>query len=100
MNIHSYSNPDRLGLNIFKFCADTSIEEMNEIYNKIILVTEDDAKKLKSGCGNASRYYLDKWYNLLRETQWKKYGFEKLHVRLIAHGGHHNNSCWKKDSLT
>lgn len=41
---HSYSNPDRLGLNILKFCADTSIEEMNEIYNKIILVTEDDAK--------------------------------------------------------
>lgn len=24
---------------------------------------------MKSGCGNASRYYLDKWYNLLRETQ-------------------------------
>ncbi|HBD95376.1 MAG TPA: hypothetical protein DC057_14505 [Spirochaetia bacterium] len=73
---HSDSYPSWLGKEIVNFVKSTSIEELNQIFDKIILVDEDDeptAEQIKDceeftnlGVSNQSIY---DWYCLLREAQ-------------------------------
>lgn len=73
---HFDSYPDWLGHEVVKFCKETSIEEMNEIFDRIVLVNEMDkpTKKQISECieyynENVSTRSVDDWYCLLREAQ-------------------------------
>ena len=73
---HYDSYPEVLGKNIVKFCKETSLEEMNEIFDRIILVHQD-TKPNTQQIEECIEYYNDKvssgsvddWYCLLRETQ-------------------------------
>lgn len=73
---HYDSYPDWLGENIVQFCQQTSIEEMHEIFDRIILVDENSkatAKQIKE----CIEYYDEhvstqtptEWYCLLRNAQ-------------------------------
>jgi hypothetical protein len=73
---HWDSYPNCLGESMVKFCRETSIEEMNEIFDRIILVIEDSTptKEQIDECsefynGGVSTGQIDEWYCLLRETQ-------------------------------
>ena len=73
---HFDSYPDYLGRKIVTFCEETSIKEMNEIFNKIILVDENTkpTKEQIAEClnyynGNVSSQTTNDWYCLLREAQ-------------------------------
>ena len=73
---HYDSYPDWLGRNIVKFCKNTSIKEMNEIFDKLILVDEN-SKPTAEQIAECSKYYdgsvsnqtYSDWYCLLREAQ-------------------------------
>jgi len=73
---HYDSYPDYLGAMIVKFCKETSIEEMNEIFDRIVLVDED-SKPTKQQIAECMDYYdsdvskqtPEDWYCLLREAQ-------------------------------
>lgn len=70
------SYPDGLGRTMVEFCKGTSIKKMNEIFDRIILVNENDKPTFEQieECG---RYYNgsvgtqspNDWYCLLREAQ-------------------------------
>ena len=73
---HSDSYPDWLGDAMITFCKNTSIEEMNAIFNRIVLVDEHDkpTKKQIEECikyynGNVGTQKVEDWYCLLRNTQ-------------------------------
>lgn len=72
---HFDSYPSGLGAGIVKFCENTSIEQMNEIFDKIIMVdegikpTEDQIKEVEKYNGHLLGHSDDEWYNLLRNTQ-------------------------------
>lgn len=73
---HYDSYLSELGFNVMKFIAGTSDKELNEIFDKIIMVREDNKpteeqiqeckKYLNLDVGNQN---IDDWYCLLRETQ-------------------------------
>lgn len=74
---------ESLGIKVFKFCKKTSIKELNEIFDKIILVQYGDKvdEKWKFQYG---KYYKDvdlegreSWYSLLRKTQGKPELYKK-----------------------
>lgn len=73
---HFDSYPDWLGRNVVKFCKETSIEDMNKIFDKIILVDEN-AKPTETQIANCIKYYdgrvstqsVEDWYCLLRDAQ-------------------------------
>ena len=73
---HFDSYPDCLGETIVRFCKETSIEEMNEIFDRIVLVNEGD-KSTKAQILECAEYYngsvsnqsIEDWYCLLREAQ-------------------------------
>ena len=73
---HFDSYPDWLGSKVFEFCKETSIEEMNKIFDNIILVDEN-AKPTRTQIVECIKYYDDSvskqsvedWYCLLRNTQ-------------------------------
>ena len=73
---HSDSYPDYLGVVMVKFCKETSIEEMNEIFDRLILVNNNiqpTAEQIQE-CrvyynGNVSLQTPDDWYCLLRNAQ-------------------------------
>lgn len=73
---HYDSYPDYLGEIMVRFCQNTSIKEMNEIFDRIVLV--DNSKRptktqidecIKYYDGSVSEQSVDDWYCLLRETQ-------------------------------
>lgn len=73
---HYDSYPDCLGRTMVEFCKNTSIEEMNEIFDRLVLVDENDkptpeqitaCSPYYSGC--VGRQSPDDWYCLLREAQ-------------------------------
>ena len=70
------SYPDCLGRTMVEFCKNTSIQEMNEIFDRIILVDGYDKPTPEqiTACrsyynGNVGRQSPDDWYCLLREAQ-------------------------------
>ena len=73
---HCDSYPDCLGKTMMEFCKKTSIKEMNEIFDRIILVSER-SKPTKKQIEECKQYYngsvgdctIEDWYCLLRETQ-------------------------------
>ena len=73
---HWDSYPDWLGKIMVKFCKETTIQEMNEIFDKLILVKEND-KPTKAQIAECIEYYNgdvgsqtpEDWYCLLREAQ-------------------------------
>ena len=73
---HFDSYPDWLGSKVVEFCKETSIEEMNKIFDNIILVDEN-AKPTRTQIVECIKYYDDSvskqsvedWYCLLRNTQ-------------------------------
>lgn len=75
---HWDSYPTELGESIIKFIFSTSIEEMNNIFNKIIMVDEESNPTLEQ-IKECQKYYDDKvgeksicdWYCLLRKSQGK-----------------------------
>ena len=73
---HYDSYPDWLGRHIASFCKETSIDEMNEIFDKIVLVDErsiPNADQIKECIeyfdGSVSRQSEEDWYCLLRNAQ-------------------------------
>lgn len=73
---HFDSYPDCLGYDVVQFCKETSIEEMNKIFDRIILVEEDSkptveqiAECMKYYNGDVSTRTPEDWYCLLREAQ-------------------------------
>ena len=81
---HFDSYPDYLGATMAEFCADTPIDELNALYDRIELVNE--CEKPTEEQINACRAFanvsvgtrrMDDWYCLLRELQgepekWKE----------------------------
>lgn len=73
---HWDSYPDCLGHTMVEFCKETSITEMNEIYDKLVLV-EEGSKPTKKQIGECIEFYdggvstgdTSDWYCLLREAQ-------------------------------
>lgn len=73
---HYDSYPRHLGANIATFCKETSIDEMNKIFDKIILVHES-GKPTEEQIAECCKYYgandagqaVEDWYWLLRNTQ-------------------------------
>lgn len=73
---HYDSYPDGLGRTMVDFCKNTTIDELNEIFDRIILVNEDEkptAKQIKE-CkkfynGDVGEQSVDDWYCLLYEAQ-------------------------------
>lgn len=75
---HFDSYPDYLGRNVVEFCKKHTIEELNELYDKIIMVkengtpSEDQIKYcIENGWAdfNVSSQSIDDWYCLLRNLQ-------------------------------
>jgi len=73
---HYDSYPSGLGRIILEFCKETSLDEMNEIYDKLILV-DGGVKPTKEQIEECKQYYdgnvgsrtVDDWYCLLRNAQ-------------------------------
>lgn len=73
---HWDSYPDCLGETMVRFCKETSIEEMNEIYDRMIMVDEDH-KPTMAQVLECKKYYngtvstgdVNEWYCLLMEAQ-------------------------------
>lgn len=73
---HFDSYPDWLGRNVVKFCKETSIEEMNTIFDKIVLV-DTNSRPTATQIANCIKYYdknvsnqsVEDWYCLLRDAQ-------------------------------
>lgn len=73
---HYDSYPDWLGTNMVKFCKETSVEEMHEIFDRLILVDRSSAPTkeqivecIKFYDGSVSARKPEDWYCLLREAQ-------------------------------
>lgn len=73
---HYDSYPSYLGEIMVEFCKTTSIKEMNDIFDRIVLVEEDDAPTetqiaecIEYYSGDVSRRIPEDWYCLLKETQ-------------------------------
>jgi len=73
---HYDSYPSELGKNIIKFIEETSVKEMNKLFDKIVLVTEND-KPTKEQIKECEKYHnatvstgkKEEWYSLLRNSQ-------------------------------
>lgn len=73
---HWDSYPDWLGKVVAEFCKGTTVKEMKDIFDRIILVKEGSkpTKEQIDECmpyynGNVSTQSVDDWYCLLREAQ-------------------------------
>lgn len=97
---HWDSYPDCLGHDVVEFCKSTSVEELNAIFDRIILVDEmsKPTKKQIDECigfydGSVSTGSVEEWYCLLRETQGNLNVYKRGLKYMI-------NSCeFIKDSL-
>jgi hypothetical protein len=72
---HYDSYPEGLGADIVRFCENHTLEQLHEIFDKIILVDEEtkptaeQIEEIKKYNRNLSGHTDDEWYNLLRNTQ-------------------------------
>jgi len=71
---HFDSYPSGLGKKIIEFIKETSVEEMNKIFDSIILVSEDDTPSFEqikevSKVIETEVYNIISWYGLLRPVQ-------------------------------
>lgn len=98
---HFDSYPDCLGHTMVKFCKATSISELNEIFDKLILVNESakpTAEQIKE-CkqyydGNVSRKTVEDWYCLLRNAQGDLDAYKNGLKYMIDNCGFIKNSLW------
>lgn len=81
---HFDSYPDYLGRAIVEFCKQTTIAEMNEIYDRIILVpelekpTDEQAAELSKILGQGlSEPQKEEWYSALRMYQGDLHPYKK-----------------------
>ncbi|MDP9750391.1 hypothetical protein [Thermoanaerobacter pentosaceus] len=79
---HSDSYPSGLGRSVMEFIKETSIEEMNEIFNNIVLVNEDDLPSLEqikevAKITDVEIYDTINWYSLLRSVQGDLSAYKK-----------------------
>lgn len=101
---HYDSYPSWLGSKVLEFCKNHSIEELNDIYDKIIMVNEQDTpteEQIRECIANGyvdfsvSSQRQDDWYCLLRECQGD--------LECLAKAEHHaymiDNNDFIKDSL-
>ena len=73
---HWDSYPDYLGKIMVEFCKGTTIQELNDIFDRIVLVDES-SKPTKAQIAECIEYYdgdvgtqrVDDWYCLLRDAQ-------------------------------
>ena len=77
-----------LGEEIVNFCRNTTIEDMSKIFDKIILVKEDDKPTIEDmenyvGFSNlkVGEQTLQDWYCLLRDTQGNLEEYKKENVK-------------------
>lgn len=69
---HWDSYPDCLGRTMVEFCKNTSIQEMNEIFDRLILVNESDkptAEQYEECKQYVNTWSIGGWYSLLRDAQ-------------------------------
>ena len=98
---HFDSYPDCLGHTMVKFCKATSISELNEIFDKLILVNESakpTAEQIKE-CkqyydGNVSRKTVEDWYCLLRNAQGDLDAYKNGLKYMIDNCGFIKDSFW------
>ena len=101
---HFDSYPDWLGRNVIEFCKNHSVHEMNNIFDKIIMVDRDNTPTeeqinecIKNGCSDFSVSTGQKtdWYCLLRNCQ----GDLECLARAENHAYMEDNRNFIKDSL-
>lgn len=87
---HFDSYPEGLGLAVIKFIKETSVETMNDIYNRIILVdrTDEATQEQIDEClpfadTNVDDGSLKNWYVLLRDTQGKPELYKTTNLRYM-----------------
>ena len=97
---HWDSYPDYLGRIMVEFCKATTIEEMNEIFDRIVLVNENDNPTsaqidecIKYYDGNVGNQDETDWYCLLREAQGNPSAYKNGLKYMI------DNASFIKDSL-
>lgn len=98
---HFDSYPECLGRTMVEFCKETSIPELNEIFDKLILVNENakpTAEQIKE-CkqyydGNVSRQTVEDWYCLLRNAQGGLDAYKNGLKYMIDSHNFIKNSLW------
>lgn len=96
---HYDSYPDYLGESIVKFVRETSVGELNEIFDRIIMV-EEDSKPTVEQINESIIYYddrvstgqIDEWYALLRHSQGDLAVYKKGLRYMIDNSGFINDS--------
>ena len=98
---HYDSYPDYLGKIVVTFCKETSLDEMNEIYDRLILVNEND-KPTREQIEECKRYYNgdvscktpEDWYCLLRNAQGDLDAYKNGLKYMIDSCGFIKDSLW------
>lgn len=98
---HYDSYPDYLGKIMVTFCNETSLDEMNEIYDRLILVNEND-KPTQEQIEECKRYYNgdvscktpEDWYCLLRNAQGDLDAYKNGLKYMIDSCGFIKDSLW------
>ena len=98
---HYDSYPDYLGKIMVMFCKETSLDEMNEIYDRLILVNEND-KPTHEQIEECKRYYNgdvscktpEDWYCLLRNVQGDLDAYKNGLKYMIDSCGFIKDSLW------
>lgn len=98
---HYDSYPDYLGKIMVTFCKETSLDEMNEIYDRLILVNEND-KPTQEQIEECKRYYNgdvscktpEDWYCLLRNAQGDLDAYKNGMKYMIDSCGFIKDSLW------
>ena len=98
---HFDSYPDCLGRTMVEFCKATLISELNEIFDKLILVNESakpTAEQIKE-CkqyydGNVNRQTVEDWYCLLRNAQGDLDAYKNGLKYMIDSCGFIKDSLW------
>ena len=98
---HYDSYPDYLGKIMVTFCKETSLDEMNEIYDRLILVNEND-KPTQEQIEECKRYYNgdvscktpEDWYCLLRNAQGDLDAYKNGLKYMIDSCGFIKDSLW------
>lgn len=98
---HYDSYPDYLGKIMVTFCKETSLDEMNKIYDRLILVNEND-KPTQEQIEECKRYYNgdvsckthEDWYCLLRNVQGDLDAYKNGLKYMIDSCGFIKDSLW------
>ena len=100
---HFDSYPTGLGIDIFKFVRDTSIEEMNKVFDSIVLVTNEKrpTKAQIEECKvymdvDVSEQVADDWYCLLYNSRGNLYVYLDKPTQIYTGYDKHWNKLTKK----